>query len=121
MKLMQNFPEERGTVLKVLEEMNRLHLLNDHHFTEQYVAHLIQKPIGRLKIMMETRKRGLEDEMVEQALLDAGYDEAENCRKAMEQKATTLRDADERKRKQKLMNFLKNRGFRDNTIFRTVK
>jgi len=120
-KLLGKFPSERGTILKVLEEMERVHLLSDVLFTEQYVNHLIQKPIGRFKIMMETRKKGLSNDLVEQALLDAGYDEEESAKEAMETKDRVLSEQDERKRKQKLMNFLKNRGFKDSTIYKILK
>jgi regulatory protein len=119
-KLSQQFPGDRGTILTVIEEMERVHLLSDLRFTEEYVHHLMQKPVGRLKIMMETRKKGLAGEMVEQALLDAGYDEEENAKQALEEKKRVLHETDERKKKQKLMNFLKNRGFKDSTIFRIL-
>ncbi len=71
--------------------------------------------------MMETRKKGLDDESVEQALLDAGYDAEEACREALEEKARVLTEKDERKRKMKLVNFLKNRGFKDSTIYKILK
>ena len=117
-KLSETFPDERGNLLKVVEEMERVQLLSDQRFTEAFVQHLIQKPIGRLKIMLETRKRGLEDEMVEQALLDAGWSELEAAKEALSVKARLLSETDERKRQQKLMNFLKNRGFQAATIYR---
>jgi regulatory protein len=120
-KLSKKFPDDRGTILKVIEEMERVHLISDQRFAEEYVHHLIQKPIGRLKIMMETRRKGLDDDMVEQSLLDAGYDEEVSCREAMEQKSAFIREEDPRRRKQKLMNFLKNRGFKDSTIFQVLR
>lgn len=120
-ELTAKFTTDRGLVLKVMEEMERVHLLNDRLFTEAYVNHLIQKPVGRLKIMMETRNRGLSDEAVEQALLDAGWDEESAAQQAIRQKEVSLRaESDPRKRKQKLVNFLKNRGFKDNTIFKVI-
>ena len=120
-KLTEKFPGDRGTILQIIEEMERIHLLSDHRFTEEYVHHLIQKPIGRLKIMMETRRKGLSDDMVEQALLDAGYDEESACREAAKQKSAFIREEDPRRYKQKLMNFLRNRGFKDSTIYQALK
>lgn len=98
--------------------MERVQLLNDWRFTEEYVHHLIQKPIGRFKIMMECKKRGLDSEAVEQVLLDAGWSELEAAKEALEQKERVLHETDDRKRKMKLVNFLKNRGFKESTIFR---
>ncbi len=100
--------------------MERVQLLNDRRFTEEYVHHLIQKPIGRFKIMMETRKKGLNDDMVEQALLDANWNENEAAKQAIEAKSRLLEGLDERKKRQKLMNFLKNRGFKNSTIFKLL-
>lgn len=119
-KLTEKFSGDRGTILKVIEEMERVQLLNDRRFTEEYVNHLIQKPIGRFKIMMETRKRGLDQDAVEQVLLDAGWDELEAAKEALAAKDRLLSEKDERKRKQKLVNFLKNRGFGGSTIFRVL-
>lgn len=120
-KLTEKFPGDRGTILRVIEEMERVQLLNDHRFTEEYVNHLIQKPIGRFKIMMETKKRGLDQDMVEQVLLDAGWSELLEAKEALEAKKRLLSETDERKRKQKLVNFLKNRGFGNSAIYRILK
>ncbi len=120
-KLTEKFPGDRGTILKVIEEMERVQLLNDRRFTEEYVNHLIQKPIGRFKIMMEAKKRGLDQDLVEQALLDAGWSEIEAAKEALAAKERLLNEKDERKRKQKLINFLKNRGFGNSTIYRTLQ
>jgi SOS response regulatory protein OraA/RecX len=117
-KLSAKFPGDRGSILKVIDEMERVQLLNDRRFTEEYVNHLIQKPIGRFKIMMETKKRGLDPDLVEQTLLDTGWNEMDAAKEALAQKKRALHETDERKRKQKLVNFLKNRGFKDSTIFR---
>lgn len=120
-KLEEKFPGERGTILTVIEEMERVQLLNDRRYTEEFIHHLIQKPIGRLKIMLEAKLKGLSNDMVEQALLDAGWDEVTAAQEAIAQKERLLSaEPDERKRKQKLINFLKNRGFKDSTIFRVI-
>ena len=120
-KLTEKFPGDRGTILKVMEEMERVQLLNDRRFTEEFVNHLTAKPIGRFKIMMECKKRGLDKDMVEQALLDAEWSEEKAVKEAMTEKERVLREPDERKRKRKLVNFLKNRGFGDSAIYRILK
>ena len=120
-KLNQAFPNEEHLVLTTLDEMERVHLISDHRFTVEYVHHLIQKPIGRLKIIGETRRRGLSDDAVEQALLDEGWSEEESAKRAIESKDRLLQGVDERKRREKLHNFLRNRGFKDALIFRMLK
>ena len=120
-KLKHKYPDEGGYILQILDEMERVMLLDDKKYTEQLINHLIQRPIGRLKIKLETRKRGLDADLVDSLLLSVGYNEEEACKKAMEEKDRTLKETDPRKRKQKLMNFLRNRGFRDTVIYSVLK
>jgi len=120
-KLEEKFPEDRGIILKVIEEMERVNLLNDRQFTEEFVHHLIQKPIGRIKIMVETRKKGLDQDLVDQMLENENWSEEESAKKALDEKERTLGEADKRKRKQKLVNFLRNRGFKDSVIYKALK
>jgi len=120
-KLTEKFPDERGEILKVLEEMERVQLLNDRRFTEEFIHHIIQKPVGRFKIGMEAKRRGLDADYVDQVLENAGWNETEAAKQALSRKDSVLNEKDERKRKQKLMNFLRNRGFRDAVIFQVVK
>lgn len=120
-KLSREFPQERGLILQVLEELTRVQLLNDRRFTEQYLTHLTQKAIGRLKIMVETRRKGLDSDLVEQILLDMGWSEEESAGRALQEKEARLSEKDPRKRKQKLMRFLQSRGFGDRVIFGGLK
>ncbi|MBU1935728.1 recombination regulator RecX [Patescibacteria group bacterium] len=120
-KLMQKFPKDRGSVLKVIEEMERVQLLNDRRFTEEFVNYLIQKPIGRMKIMVESRKRGLDPDLVDQFLVDANWSEEESAKIALQEKERVLSEEDPRKRKMKLVNFLRNRGFKDAVIYKITK
>ena len=67
-KLKTKYPDEEGYILKILDEMERVELLNDKRYTEQLINHLTQRPIGRMKIMMEFRKRGLDEELMEELI-----------------------------------------------------
>jgi len=120
-KLYEKFPNDRGTILKVIEEMEKVQLLNDRRFAEEYVHHLIQKPIGRFKILMETRKKGLDEQLVEQILENEGWNEDEAIKEAYEQKNRILGEKDKRKRDAKIANFLKNRGFSNSVIYGFLK
>ncbi len=116
-KLKQKYPGEDDYISQALDEMTHVELINDNRYTEQLVNHLIQRPIGRFKITMETKKRGLDSDLVQVALMNVGYNEEEMCEKAFEAKDKILQEVDPRKRKQKMMNFLKNRGFTNSVIF----
>jgi len=120
-KLKSLYPDKGGYISQILEEMKRVELINDRRYTEQLIHHLTLRPIGRLKIMIETRKRGLDKELVDELLMNSGYDEEENAKKAYGDKLKTVRETDPRKRKFKLMNFLKSRGFTDAVIWHVLK
>ncbi|MBN2096036.1 regulatory protein RecX [Candidatus Peregrinibacteria bacterium] len=119
-KLSQKYPEEEGYIIQIMDEMGRVELINDRRYAEQLISHLTQRPIGRLKIMVEFKKRGLDDDLIEPLLMAANYNEEAMCRKALEEKEKTVHETDPRKRKQKLMNFLRNRGFKDAVIYSTL-
>ena len=119
-KLLRKFPDDEGDILKVIDEMERVQLLSDRHFTEEFVHHLIQKPIGRMKIMIETRKKGLDEDLVDQMLVNENWNEEDSLKIALETKERTLNETDPRKRKMKLINFLRNRGFRDSVIYKII-
>jgi len=116
-KLAEKHPADRGLILKVIEELERLQLISDRRFAEEYVHHLTQKPIGRLKIMAETRRKGLPDSLVEASLLEQDWSETESIQRAIEEKERHLEGLEPRKKKEKLVNFLRNRGFSDRVIF----
>lgn len=120
-KLALKYSGEDGLIIQVLDEMERVMLLSDKRYTEQLISHLTQRPIGRLKILLESRKRGLDEELTESILLNSGYNEEEACQKAADEKNKNLHETDPRKRKQKLMNFLRNRGFMDAVIYTTLR
>lgn len=120
-KLKSLYPDEGGYISQILDEMKRVELINDKRYAEQLLHHLTLRPIGRIKIMVETRKRGLDKDLVDEVLLRLNYNEEDAAKQALDEKMKTVRESDPRKRKFKLMNFLKNRGFTDSVIWHVVK
>jgi len=119
-KLLIKFPDCSETILKVLDELERVMLLDDQKFAEHYLEHLMQKNVGRMRIMIESRKKGLDNAMIETLLLKLDYNEVDSAKKALESKLRGFNEADERKRKQKLIYFLRSRGFRDSVIYQVI-
>lgn len=120
-KLEALYPGESESVSQIINEMQRVELINDNRYAHQLMHHLTLRPVGRFKIMIEARKRGIDKELTDAILLEIGYDEEANAAKALEQKEPTVRESDPRKRKFKLMNFLKSRGFTDTTIWHVLR
>ena len=70
--------------------------------------------------MIETRKKGLDEDIVDQMLVNEGWSEEDSLKIALEEKERTLNETDSRKRKQKLINFLRNRGFKYSVIYKVI-
>ncbi len=116
-KLNRSFPEEKELVLKVLEELERVHLLNDQQYTEQLITHLTQKNCGRFKIILEIRKRGINEAVAESIIQSSDWSEQAAAKRAIEEKERSLSGLNPQKKKQKLANFLKGRGFSTGIIY----
>jgi regulatory protein len=114
-KLLERF-KDPDAVERVLREMERVCLLNDRRYAESYLSHLIQRPIGRLKIKVNAHHQGLDWNLVDGLLMDLGYDEIEHAKRSLEEKQPYLKENDARKRRQKLIAHLKYRGFTDRSI-----
>jgi regulatory protein len=112
---------DEAIIDRILEEMERVQLINDKRYAELLLRHLIQKPIGRIKLEVELRKRGLHYNDCVPMLEELGYNEAAMAKKALEEKEGRVDEADPRKRKFKLMNYLRNRGFKDTTIYQVLR
>lgn len=119
-KLAEKFPDETSIISDTISEMKSLQLISDRRYSEQLIRHLTLKPIGRYKIMNECRKRGLDEDLVQTTLMEANYNEEEMAQTAFELKNKVLREEDPRKRKQKIMHFLRGRGFTDTVIYKTL-
>lgn len=119
--LQRKFPESGTLILDAIEELERVKLLDDEKLLEQWINHLIQKPIGRLKIQNEIKKRGLDTDKIDEYLKQKNWIEEESGKKAMEVKGRTLSETHPQKRKQKMMMFLRSRGFQERVIYHVIK
>lgn len=119
-KLLQKFPESPDEIDWVLNEMETVQLLNDKRYAQELIHHLTQRAIGRIKMGIEFRKRGLDEDLIPALLMECGYNEEKMAQKALDQKLKTLKEEDPRKKKQKLSHFLQNRGFTNAVIYSTV-
>lgn len=97
---------------KVIAECERLGFLNDELFAKDYAAELGRQGKGSYRIQMQLRKKGLPDELIEQAMLREEDSEVENAENALRGKLRSLIHEDDiNKRRQKAYRFLAYRGF----------
>jgi regulatory protein len=101
----------------VLAECERLGLLNDELFANDYAAELGGQGKGRFKIKMKLRSKGLPEDNIEKALEKIADNEQENAEQALDRKLRSLmNEEDINKRRQKAYRFLAYRGFSSDII-----
>ena len=106
-------------VLKVLSECERLQYIDDETAADFFVEELVRKRSGLLRIRDAMKARGFDQDLVDRMidrhqLLER---EPELAAAAVEKKRSALgRETDGRKRREKVVRFLRARGFRPSTI-----
>ncbi|MFN3477234.1 MAG: regulatory protein RecX, partial [Candidatus Methylomirabilales bacterium] len=103
-----------GDVAEALVELEKKGYLDDRQFAVSWARwRLSGKPMGRARLWQELKAKGLQDEDIEEALKET-YAEADELKLALiasERKLQSLKKLDPEKRRQKLFQFLKRRGF----------
>jgi regulatory protein len=111
------YEEEPGALAKVLDSLQAKDFINDERVVES-VLHRRSAKLGTQRIKQELQAKGLEPEVVAQALDQLLASEVDRARAVWRKKfATPSKDAAERG---KQMRFLANRGFGGDTIHRVV-
>lgn len=112
-----------GDVAEALGELEKKGYLDDRQFAVSWARwRLSGKPMGRARLKQELKAKGLQDEEIEEALQEA-YAEADELTlalRASERKLQGFQRLDPKKRRQKLFQFLKRRGFPLPTIWKAL-
>ncbi|MBN1593772.1 MAG: regulatory protein RecX [Candidatus Coatesbacteria bacterium] len=103
-----------GDIDSVIEELKARNYLNDLDLSVFFIQGLIErKPYGRRWFLHKLLQRGIEKEIIEEALDKAFADvsELELASRAIQSKLSSLEREDMRSKRVKLARFLSNRGF----------
>jgi regulatory protein len=106
-----------------LARCRELGYLDDAKTAMIIAGHLTESGYGPLRIRQTLGQKGLDDELIEQALARCGDEDAQtrSARRMLEKKASRLiREADPWKRRQKAFRFLAGRGFSSAVINRAI-
>lgn len=112
----------REEVENLLTELILENFLNEERFAIAYAGgkHRVNK-WGRHKIKQGLKLKAVSDPLIRAAL--NSLDEAEyiqNLQELLEKKATSLRETDPYKRRQKLVNYVLSKGYESDLIFETL-
>lgn len=114
----------RQTIQRVVSEMKEKGQLNDEKFAQLFVKDRMKlKPMGPLKLTMELKKHGIEDEIIESVMKPFFRIEAQKelALKLAKKKVNSIKGYEPLKRKQKLYNFLRQQGFEKGVIVDVVR
>ena len=104
-----------------ISRLQELGYLDDTAFARFWIeSRDTHRPRGRRALAWELRKKGVAEEVIEDALARFGSDEATLARQAARKRAATLKTADPGKFRQQLGAFLARRGFSYEVIEQVV-
>jgi regulatory protein len=110
--------QQRGFESKVIDAVmvacERFNYINDRRTAHLYISQLKRKCFGKRYIRMALKKKRLSGKAIENMLLEnyPEADEHENAGKLLEKKMEAFeREADLKKRREKIYRFLYSRGF----------
>ncbi|MBU1992461.1 MAG: regulatory protein RecX [Patescibacteria group bacterium] len=112
---------EEEDIVRVLERLQELDYLDDALYATDFIKDRMKfRPRGILLLKHDMYKKGLLKDVIEDAILSSDIDEEKIARVVAETRAGRLRSLPLFKRKQKLVFFLRSRGFAANTIYKVV-
>ncbi len=107
-----------------VNECERLNYIDDQRTARVYIGQLVRRGFGFRRIAIELKKKGLQGRPIE-AILEqqkVEIDEREIARRVLQKKIKSFaREADRKKRREKIYRFLDYRGFNRSTISALIK
>jgi regulatory protein len=113
----------------ILSDLERVGLVDDRVFAEAFARQKLEgsRPLGARRILMDLRRRGIDDELAREVLDELGDEAGEDAefdraRQAAERKwASLMRSGREyQKARASVARFLAGRGFDSSTIWRAI-
>lgn len=114
---------DAGIIEQVLLACERLNYINDETTAEFFIEELIRKRLGLNRIRQSMILRGFSQDLIRRMIdtYDLENRELEIAEAAARKKqAVLIREKDVRKRREKLIRFLRSRGFQAGTISAVV-
>lgn len=118
----KGFPQK--IISEVLAEFKKNGLVDDKKFSKLWInSRMASKPKGEILLREELRQKGVEDNVIKEAIEDTNKDkgEYEVVKELADARMAALRDLDKKTAKRRLFGYLKRRGFSFETIMRVLK
>ncbi len=110
--------KDRDKVIKRLKELN---YINDKEFAKDYIqTRLIVNPKGKNLLKLELKLKGVDRQIIDNSIEDAKIDEIKVALDVLERKKKSIKRAEVKKRKERIMRLLSSRGFKLETIYKVL-
>ena len=115
-------PESATTLIDlVIERVLELKYLNDEVYLEDYIRDRVNfKPRGKLLLMKELQLKGLEKNLITEALQNQNINEFDMALGLLEKKKQSWEKYSEEKRRNKAFLYLESKGFGQDPIYKAI-
>jgi len=117
----KNLPDP--IIEQTIQYFKDLDLVDDHAFARQWTASRLKRPFGLNRIRLELRKKGIDAEIIREALKEAAgdYKELDIVTKLANSRALKYKNIGREKAQQRVYGYLSRRGFSASAIIKAVK
>lgn len=116
----KNFP---STIInQTVDYFKKIGCLDDQQFAHGWVRSRLNKPLGIRRIRQELKLKGIEDELITQAITNAtqDYEECEYILALAKRRLRQYTNLDQRTAQRRLYVYLARRGFNSGAILKTI-
>ncbi len=107
---------------KVINRLKELSYINDKEFAKDYIqTRLIINPKGENLLKLELRLKGVDRQIIDNAIQSANIDETKVALDVIERKKKSIKRTEGQKRKEKILRLLSSRGFKLETIYKILE
>lgn len=111
-----------STIEQVLVKLRDLHYVNDEDFARRWIENRnAHRPRGARLLAQELKSKGIQPDIMAEALGEAGLDEAADALALARQRSRQLHDLDQQVRERRLTGFLARRGYGFDVIRATLE
>jgi len=100
-------------ITRIIDFLKKVELLDDNEFARSWVKSGISRRLGTRRISFELKQKGVEREIIEEAIdaIKDRYKESDVALELAKKKLADLKNIDKVKAKQRIYGFLARRGF----------
>ena len=107
---------------KVIKRLKELKYINDKEFANDYIqTRLLVNPKGPYLLKLELKLKGVDKQIVNNAIQKANIDEMKVALDVLERKKKSIKRVEGDKQKEKIMRTLSSRGFTLKTIYKILE